>query len=126
MNVNWKALLKGYVAYICANLLFGVLAAVLLVVRSDGEVEPEMAFSYQGDPFFRVFTLSTGLLAALCAGFVAARCAKQHPRMHAIGMGGVLLLISLLLLAVGWESPHGLRLILTVPAAWAGSLVSRN
>jgi len=117
-RLHVKPIMLGILAWLGADALFGIIAAVILISR--GATDPQVVSTYQGEPFFVTYTLVTGMLAIVVGGLVAARCASTRCLSHAGLLGGVILLLLLGLRLVGFGHPSILRMALAIPLGLLG------
>ena len=113
--------MRSVIAIAAGYLIFALSAVALF--QLTGQRPHEVA-----DPTFILTSVLYGCLFALIAGYVAARLAPRHPRLHAAGVGLVIAVGAILSLAMrgsGTESWSQVAAIMFMApgAAAAGALV---
>ena len=110
------AILAGYLVIVLLTLLF---FSLLDLALPPGQIS---------NPWI-LFTLAFSVIAAVLGGWVTARLAKRHPRLHGFLLGAFLILMGLLSMsAAQGNEPFWYQaslLALALPAAWAGSALYR-
>jgi hypothetical protein len=112
-------------------LFAGFFAVVLLSVGADMAMHASGAFPPSGEPMSNaLFLLATAYRMAfgIAGSFIAARLAPNRPMKHALALGGVGLVLSILGAVATWNRGpafgshwYPLALIVTaMPCAWLG------
>lgn len=112
-------------------LFAGFLAVVVLSTVTDMAMHASGVFPPSGQPMSnKLFALATAyrMVYGIAGSFIAARLAPNRPMTHALALGGVGLVLSILGAVATWNrepafGPHWYPLALivtTMPCAWLG------
>ncbi len=118
------AVLAGWVAVVALSLGTDHLLQVLKVYPGWGQ--PSF------DPWLNLLALSYRCLYAVLGSFIAARLAPRHPMQHALILGSIGFLLSLVGAAVAIQNRFGpawypLALAASaLPCAWLGGILGRS
>ena len=117
-----------------AAVLAGLLEVVVLSIGTDAVLHGTGIFPPPGQPVDTFFMVATAYrtLYAVIGSYVAARMAPDRPMHHALALGVVALVISIVGAVVTWSRGAMLGptwypialVFLALPAAWAGGVLA--
>ncbi len=114
-----------------AAILAGFLTTFILAVGSDALLHKIMPGSFGDDGMAHGLALWVALVYTAVFGaagaYVAARLAPGHPLRHALILGAIALLLSVIATIQLWHTApawyHILAVLLVLPSAWCGGML---
>ena len=113
----------------------GFVGAVILAVICDLVLRAGAPHAFGSDGFvanpgFQVVVLVYSAVAATFGGWLAGRLAPSRPMRHALILGWISVVLTLLGTAAAWSHApiwyHAIAILIVLPAAWCGGSIARN
>ena len=119
------------------SVCLGLLATVALSIGTDAAMHATGVFPQLGTPMSNgLFALATAyrIVYGIVGGFITARLAKTNPMKHALVLGGIGTLLSILGAVASWNAGPEfgpkwypvLLIFIALPSCWLGGKLSRR